>query len=161
MSDDDSRRGADQPTEEVAAVQVDPATHAGQAGAASATTAEGEARAAEIKRDVKETDARREQEETAKADEKLRKAQADKEREEREDAAARERAEWARKEAEAPRPRPAETPGAPATVRPAAVIGEPEPVTFGPFTAERPELIVGAALVAGFLVAKILRRLSS
>ncbi len=36
-----------------------------------------------------------------------------------------------------------------------------EPIVFGPFTAERPELLVVAAFVGGFVLAKIVRKWAS
>jgi len=39
--------------------------------------------------------------------------------------------------------------------------GGGQPIVFGPFTAERPELLVAAAFVGGFLLAKIIRGIAS
>jgi hypothetical protein len=36
---------------------------------------------------------------------------------------------------------------------------EPQPIAFGPFPPEKPELLVLAAFAGGFVLAKVLRRM--
>jgi hypothetical protein len=119
-----------------------------------------EARGAELRENIALTDARRTEEERAKAEqtaeqatqeaEKLsRKERRQLEKAERLHAAAeRERGQAPAREAEAPEPTPAAE----------AVAGLPG-VDKLPPAAQRPEVLVGAAFVGSFLVARILKRI--
>ena len=125
------------------------------------TRAEAEARAEEIHAEVARTDARRAEEEAAKADEAVeeaeRRRQAAHEAEERARAHAQEVAREAQDAARG-------VTGASsyrAVAESTPATGGGQPIVFGPFTAERPELLVAAAFVGGFLLAKIIRGIAS
>lgn len=134
-------------------------------GEAQVARIEAEARAEEIHAEVAHTEARRAEEQTAKATEAVEQAERRRGEAEREQAAAHERDQAARTDAEQARRQADESGAAGRRIGPATRFsGLPEaggePIVFGPFTAERPELLVIAALAAGFVLAKIVRRMA-
>jgi hypothetical protein len=145
------------------------------------TTAESEARGAEIRENVALTDARRAEEEVAKAHDEAEAAEKKEEKLSRKEKRLREKAERAHAEAdrqraeaeEAAKTRAAGTvsgagvasPGVGATSDPnaqAAARG-PGSTTFAsddsPPAAQRPEVLIGGAFVGAFVVARILKRI--
>ena len=125
------------------------------------TRAEAAARAEEIHAEVARTEVRRAEDQTAQAAEAVeeaeRKRKAAQEAEERARAHAEEVASDAQDAARGVSG--AASYRAVAGSTPAA--GGGQPIVFGPFTAERPELLVAAAFVGGFLLAKIIRGIAS
>lgn len=129
---------------------------------AQAARVEAEARAEQIHAEVARTDVRRAEEEVSEAaaaveEAERRQRQADSTESEarRHEADARRDAEEAVRRADT-----SVTTGSPwiARARGLGEGGAGEPIVFGPFTAERPELLVAAAFVGGFLLAKIVRK---
>lgn len=122
---------------------------------AQASRVEAAAHAEQIHAEVARTDVRRAEEEVAEAERREREARSAEEEARRHEAEVRRDAEDAA----------GRTPAAgsvtprlvPVTGGLAADAGE-QPIVFGPFTAERPELLVAAAFVGGFLLAKIIRK---
>jgi preprotein translocase subunit SecD len=130
---------------------------------AQAARVEAEARAEEIHAETARTEVRRAESETAKAADAVAEAEQRRDQAQAAEREAREHEERARGDAEQARD---QVHGAPAGAPPVAGYitsrgfvdsSSGEPIVFGPFTAERPELLVVAALVGGFLVAKIVR----
>jgi hypothetical protein len=121
-----------------------------------------EARGAELKENVALTDARRTEEERAKAEQAAEAATQEAEKLSRKEKREREKAE--RLHAEAEREREQAAPATTVTEEPhhtppaAAVSGLPG-VDKLPASAQRPEVLVGAAFVGSFLVARILKRI--
>lgn len=159
------------PNREPGAVRVDPADGA-QAAAAQTelhtqeARVEAQARGEEIHAEVARTDARRAEEETAKAADAVEQAERERAEAEARQKEAQERAERAWEDAEQAREQ-AEATGATGGLRGLAArrgfadTATGEPIVFGPFTAERPELLVGAAVAGGFILAKIIRKIAS
>jgi hypothetical protein len=119
-----------------------------------------EARGAELRENVALTDARRTEEERAKAEETARKATEEAEklsRKERNQLAKAERL-HAAAEREREQAAPVREPEPHHTSPAAAVAGLPGADKL-PTAAQRPEVLVGAAFVGSFLVARILKRL--
>ena len=119
------------------------------------TTAESEARGAELRENLALTDARRAEEEVAKAHAETEAAEKKEEKLSRKEKRLREKAERVHAEADrqraqaaaaAPAPEPAPEP---ATV----VTGDAPPAT------QRPEVLIGAAFAGSFIVARILKRI--
>jgi len=129
---------------------------------AQAARVEAEARAEEIHAETARTEVRRAEDETAKAADAVEEAERQRRRAEAAEREAREHEQRAARDAEEAHQR-AEAVGAPGAaagyVTSGGFVQSPagDPIVFGPFTAERPELLVGAAFVGGFLVAKIIR----
>jgi septal ring factor EnvC (AmiA/AmiB activator) len=149
------------------------------------TTAESEARGAELRENVALTDARRAEEEVAKAHEEVEAAQKKEEKLSRKEKRLREKAERVhaeadrqRAEAEAAAEAQAQTratgtvsgagiasPGVGATGDPSAQAAArgPGSTTFGgddaPPATQRPEVLIGAAFAGSFIVARILKRI--
>ena len=125
------------------------------------TRAEAEARAEEIKAEVARTDARRAEEEAAKADEAVEEAESRRRAAHEAQEQARAHAQEVSSDAQdgARGVSGASSYRAVAVSTPAS--GGGQPIVFGPFTAERPELLVAAAFVGGFLLAKIIRGIAS
>ena len=119
------------------------------------TTAESEARGAELRENVALTDARRAEEEVAKAHAEAEAAAKKEEKLSRKEKRLREKAE--RVHAEADRQRAQAAAAAPAP-EPA-----PEPATVvtddAPPATQRPEVLIGAAFAGSFIVARILKRI--
>ncbi len=146
---------------EPGAVRVDPDRHGtGTTGFddSAPSRAEAEARAGEIHAEVARTEVRRAEEQAARADDAVEEA-------ERRQQDAHQAEEQARRHAADVR---SEADGAARRVSSTSVSGGPsstqgggDPIVFGPFTAERPELLVAAAFVGGFLLAKIIRGIAS
>lgn len=122
---------------------------------AQASRVEAAARAEQIHAEVARTDVRRAQEEVAEAERREREARSAEEEARRHEEEVRRDAEDAAGRASAV---DTGTPRlVPVTGGLAADAGE-QPIVFGPFTAERPELLVVAAFVGGFVLAKIIRK---
>lgn len=160
----------DRPRSETAAVRVDPDAVSSPAGEDATAThgavgrVEGEAVAAEARDRTAQTTVRRAEEQSAKAHEQAEQAREAEEAAERAEAEAREEEERARREAEDARRRAEESGGgAPVTSTrtnvPVAQQGQP--IVFGPFTAEKPELLLAAAFVGGLLLGRILKVVTS
>ena len=151
------------PGMEPGAVPVDPDSRAGTP--ASGDTGqpgrgEAQARAEEIHADVARTDARRAEEQAARADQAVEEAERRQKDAHEAEERARRHAEEARADAEGAAQDVSRTSTTTATRTSAAGDGG-DPIVFGPFTAERPELLVAAAFVGGFLLAKIIRGMAS
>lgn len=122
---------------------------------AQASRVEAAARTEQIHAEVARTDVRRAEEEVAEAERREREARSAEEEARRHEAEVRRDAEDAASRA------PADGTAAPRIVpvtRGLAADPGEEPIVFGPFTAERPELLVVAAFVGGFVLAKIIRK---
>jgi len=119
------------------------------------TTAESDARGAELRENLALTDARRAEEEVAKAHDEVEAAERKEEKLSRKEKRLREKAE--RVHAEADRQR----------AQAAAAAPEPEPIPQpatvvtddAPSAAQRPEVLIGAAFAGSFIVARILKRI--
>ena len=151
---------------EPGAVRVEPEDAAGAGaqptvtGSAQPTPAEAEARAEQIRADVARTDLRRAEEEADRADDAVAEAQRRQQAARAAEDEARQREQETRAEAQDATARvPPGLLATPGAHRGAQAGGEP--IVFGPFTAERPELLVAAAFVSGFLLAKIIRAMAS
>jgi chromosome segregation ATPase len=124
---------------------------------------EAEARVEEIHAETATTDVRRAESETAEAAGAVEEAERRRAQAEADERGAREDQQRAFSDAEEARERAERlgTGGAPSVAQNTSSgfreSSAGEPIVFGPFTAERPELLVVAALVGGFLVAKIIR----
>jgi len=119
-----------------------------------------EARGAELRENVALTDARRTEEERAKAEQTA--EQATKEAEQLSTKERREREKAERLHAEADKERgqaPAPEPAAPEHTPPAEAVAGMPGVDKLPPAVQRPEVLVGAAFVGSFLVARILKRI--
>ena len=177
MSTPSQDRAGDPAEGEPGAVRVDPETvptadaELRQEAAAQAETetqaarVEAEARAEEIQAEVARTDARRAEEDAAEAEQAVKRAEAERARAEQEQREAQERADRVAEDADQARERAANA-GAPTHVVAARSRGfterpSGEPIVFGPFTAERPELLVVAAFVGGLVLARIVRGIAS
>jgi uncharacterized protein YlxW (UPF0749 family) len=145
------------------------------------TTAESEARAAELRENVALTDARRAEEEVAKAHAEAEAAEKKEEKLSRKEKRLREKAERVHAEADRMRAQAAEaektreagtvsgagvaSPGVGATSDPnaqAAARGPGSSTVVGddaPAATERPEVLIGATFVGSFVVARILKRI--
>lgn len=153
---------------EPGAVPVDP-DRVGQGGGASQsssaaaepTRAEAGARAEEIHAEVARTEARRAEEQAARADESVEDAERRQQAAHEAEAQARRHAEEVRSDADDAVQRVTATGAGGTVIRRSGSPGGGEPIVFGPFTAERPELLVVAAFVGGFLLAKIIRGMAS
>ena len=142
---------------EPGAVPADPNAHgAGTSGVGGSmpSRAEAEARAEEIHADVARTEARRAEEQAARVDNAVEEA-------DRKQQAAHEAEEQARRHAAEVS---SDADGAARRVSTTSVSGRfstssdaGDPIVFGPFTAEKPELLVAAAFVGAFVLAKIIR----
>jgi hypothetical protein len=122
-----------------------------------------EARGAELRENVALTDARRTEEERAKAEQTAEDATKEAEKLSRKEKREREKAERLHAEAEREREQAAPQPAPPAaepthTSPTAAVAGLPG-VDKLPPSAQRPEVLVGAAFAGSFLIARILKRI--
>jgi hypothetical protein len=119
-----------------------------------------EARDAELRENLALTDARRTEEEQAKAEERAEQATQEAEKLSRKARKEREKAERLHAEAEKERAEvPVPEPEPPHHTPPAeAVAGIPGADKL-PTAAQRPEVLVGAAFVGSFLVARILKRI--
>jgi septal ring factor EnvC (AmiA/AmiB activator) len=147
------------------------------------TTAESEARGAELRENVALTDARRAEEEVAKAQDETEAAEKKEEKLSRKEKRLREKAERVHAEADRARAQAAEaeqaarqggtvsgagvaSPGVGATSDPnaqAAARGPGSTTTFAtddsPPATQRPEVLIGAAFAGSFIVARILKRI--
>ena len=119
-----------------------------------------EARGAELRENIALTDARRTEEERAKAEQTAEQATQEAEKLSRKERKELEKAERLHAEAEKERAQaPVPEPDAPHHTPPAeAVAGIPGADKL-PAAAQRPEVLVGAAFVGSFLVARILKRI--
>jgi hypothetical protein len=121
------------------------------------TTAESEARGAELRENVALTDARRAEEEVAKAHAEAEAAEKKEEKLSRKEKRLREKAERVHAEAERARAQAAAAVPAP---EPAAEPATTTFVTDEPASAtQRPEVQIGAAFAGSFVVARILKRI--
>lgn len=169
---DDKIQGA--PTQEIGAVPVTAASveptvvDAAQSHAATTEQAAQAARVqaaadvAAIRGDVAQTDTRRAEEQVAKAADSIEQAQEEHAEAERQVAEARDREEQTERDARDARAHAQAVGGTSSTVAARGFSEAPagDPIVFGPFTAERPELLVLAALAGGFVVAKLIRRMA-
>lgn len=124
-----------------------------------------EARAEQIHVEVARTDVRRAEDEVSQAAAAVEEAERRQHQAETTESEARRHEADARRDAEEAvhRAETSVTTGSPWAAR-ARGLGEGgtgEPIVFGPFTAERPELLVAAGFVAGFVLAKIVRKWAS
>jgi hypothetical protein len=149
--------------DDVAARKVEAPATTERSGTATGTErATGDAIAADAHVDVARTDTRRAEEATEKAHqaaEDARKAEEDaRKAEER----AREDEERARRQAAEAAERNQEVGPAAGVSRTAPPISQQgDPIVFGPFTAEKPELLVAAAFVGAFVLARILKAITT
>ena len=132
---------------------------------AQAARVEAEARAEQIHVEVARTDVRRAEEDVSQAAAAVEEAERRQRQAETTESEARRHEADARRDAEEAvrRAGTAVTTGSPWAAR-AGGLGERgagEPIVFGPFTAEKPELLVAAAFIGGFVLAKIVRKLAS
>jgi hypothetical protein len=119
-----------------------------------------EARGAELRENVALTDARRTEEERAKAEETAEQATQEAEKLSRKERKEREKAERLHAVAEQEREQaPAPEPDAPQPTPAAEAVAGLPGVDKLPPAAQRPEVLVGAAFVGSFLVARILKRI--
>jgi hypothetical protein len=119
-----------------------------------------EARGAELRENVALTDARRTEEERAKAEQAAEDATKEAEKLSRKERKEREKAERLHAVAEQERAQaPAVAPPVAEQTEPAAAVSGVPGVDKLPPAAQRPEVLVGAAFVGSFLVARILKRI--
>ena len=119
-----------------------------------------EARGAELRENVALTDARRTEEERAKAEQTAEQATQEAEKLSEKERREREKAERLHAEAEKERAQaPAPERAAPEHTPPAEAVAGMPGVDKLPPAAQRPEVLVGAAFVGSFLVARILKRI--
>jgi hypothetical protein len=119
-----------------------------------------EARGAELRENVALTDARRTEEEQAKAEQQAEQATQEAEKLAEKEQREREKAERLHAEAEREREQaPVREPVAPEHTPPAEAVAGLPGVDKLPPAAQRPEVLVGAAFVGSFLVARILKRI--
>jgi chromosome segregation ATPase len=119
-----------------------------------------EARGAELRENIALTDARRTEEERAKAEETAEQARQEAEKLSRKERRQLEKAERLHAAAERERGQaPAREPEAPEPTPPAEAVAGLPGVDKLPPAAQRPEVLVGAAFVGSFLVARILKRI--
>jgi hypothetical protein len=119
-----------------------------------------EARGAELRENIALTDARRTEEERAKAEQTAEQATQEAEKLSRKERKEREKAERLHAEAEKERGQaPAPERAAPEHTPPAEAVAGMPGVDKLPPAAQRPEVLVGAAFVGSFLVARILKRI--
>ena len=132
---------------------------------AQAARVEAEARAEQIHAQVARTEVRRAEDEVSQAADAVEEAERRQRQAETTESEARRHEADARRDAEEAvrRAGTTVTTGSPwaARARGLGESGSGEPIVFGPFTAERPELLVAAAFVGGFVLAKIVRKLAS
>jgi hypothetical protein len=149
MSEDDRDKTTEQPAA-VAASEVTPEP---------GTTAS-EARGAELRENVALTDARRTEEERAKAEQAADDATQEAEKLSRKEKREREKAERLHAEAEREREQAAPQAAAePTHTAPTTAVGGLPGVDKLPPSAQRPEVLVGAAFAGSFLIARILKRI--
>jgi hypothetical protein len=152
MSEDDRDKTTEQPAA-VAASEVTPEPE---------TTAS-EARGAELRENVALTDARRTEEERAKAEQAAEDATKEAEKLSRKEKREREKADRLHAEAEREREQAAPQAAAPAAepthTAPTTAVGGLPGVDKLPPSAQRPEVLVGAAFAGSFLIARILKRI--
>ena len=120
-----------------------------------------EARGAELRENIALTDARRTEDEQAKAEEAAEQATQEAEKLSRKERKEREKAERLHEVAEQEREQAAPIPEAeaPEPTPPAEAVAGLPGVDKLPSAAQRPEVLVGAAFVGSFLVARILKRI--
>jgi hypothetical protein len=119
-----------------------------------------EARGAELRENIALTDARRTEEEQAKAEQAAEEATQEAEKLSRKERKEREKAERLHEVAEQEREQaPAPEPEAPQPTPAAEAVAGLPGVDKLPPAAQRPEVLVGAAFVGSFLVARILKRI--
>jgi hypothetical protein len=119
-----------------------------------------EARGAELRENIALTDARRTEEERAKAEKTAEQATQEAEKLSRKERRELEKAERLHAAAERERAQaPAREPEAPEPTPPAEAVAGLPGVDKLPPAAQRPEVLVGAAFVGSFLVARILKRI--
>jgi chromosome segregation ATPase len=119
-----------------------------------------EARGAELRENIALTDARRTEEERAKAEQAAEDATKEAEKLSRKEQRQREKAERLHAEAEREREQaPVREPETPEPTSPAEAVAGFPGVDKLPASAQRPEVLVGAAFVGSFLVARILKRI--
>jgi len=119
-----------------------------------------EARGAELRENIALTDARRTEEELAKAEQRVQEATEEVEKLSRKERKEREKAERLHAEAEKERGQaPVPEPPPPEHTAPAAAVAGIPGADRLPIAAQRPEVLVGAAFVGSFLVARILKRI--
>ncbi len=119
-----------------------------------------EARGAELRENIALTDARRTEEERAKAEHRAEQATEEAEKLARKEREQLEKAERLHEEAEREREQaPAREEPAPHHTSPAAAVAGIPGADKLPAAAQRPEVLVGAAFVGSFLVARILKRI--
>ena len=146
---------------EPGAVRVDPErtdTVAASSGDAVPSRVEAEARAEQIHAEVARTEARRAEEQAARADDAV--EEAERRRQDAHEAEEQARAHAAEVRDDADGAARGVSSTYVGDVR-STTRGGGNPIVFGPFTAERPELLVAAAFVGGFLLAKIIRGIAS
>jgi len=161
----DQTRGGD----EVAARKVEapsegtaqqPAT--GDAGAGGeAREAHGRELASEGRAEGAETDTRRAQEKAAEAEQATKDAQEAEEEARKKEQEARDREERVQQETESAREQAADAGGTTIGAPRGARATSAEPIVFGPFTAEKPELLVGAAFAGAFVLARVLKAITT
>ena len=143
---------------EPGAVRLDPDRYGADSNDAAPSRAEAEARAEEIHAEVARTEVRRAEEQAARADDAVEEAQRHQQDAHQAEEQARRHAADVRTEADGAARRVSST----SLSRGRGTTGGGgDPIVFGPFTAERPELLVAAAFVGGFLLAKIIRGMAS
>jgi hypothetical protein len=122
-----------------------------------------EVRGAELRENIALTDARRTEEERAKAEQAAEDATQEAEKLSRKEQREREKAERLHAEAEREREQAAPPPVTPAAepqhTSAAAAVGGLPGVDKLPPSAQRPEVLVGAAFAGSFLIARILKRI--
>jgi hypothetical protein len=122
-----------------------------------------ETRGAELRENVALTDARRTEEERAKAEQAAEDATKEAEKLSRKEQREREQAERQHAEAEREReqgaPQTATPAAEPTHTSPAAAVGGLPGVDRLPPSAQRPEVLVGAAFAGSFVIARILKRI--
>ena len=129
--------------------------------AAQPTHVEAEARAQEIHAEVARTEARRAEEQVARADESVEEAERERDAAHEAEERARRHAAEVRSDADDAAQRVTASGDRGTVIRRSGSPGGGDPIVFGPFTAERPELLVAAAFVGGFVLAKIIRGMAS
>jgi hypothetical protein len=131
------------------------------AASAQPTRAEAEARAEQIHAEVADTEVRRAEDQAARADEAVEEAERQQRAAHQAEEDARGHAQEVRRDADDHAQRVPTTVVVGTGGRTSIPSDGGNPIVFGPFTAERPELLVAAAFVGGFLLAKIIRAMAS
>ena len=150
--------------DDVAARKVEAPAPTEQRGTVTdgAERATGDAIAADAHVDVAKTDTRRAEEATAEAQEAAEQARKAEEDARKAEERAREEEERARREAaDASERRQEVGPAAGVSYTPPPISAQGDPIVFGPFTAEKPELLVAAAFVGAFVLARILKAITT